>query len=33
MIAHDKEANIKVDERIRRDVSYPAGFMGNYFMA
>lgn len=27
MILHDKEANIKVDHKVRRDEGFPTGFM------
>lgn len=26
-IVNDKEANIKIDEKVRRDAGYPTGFM------
>ncbi len=28
MILNDKEANVKVDNKIRRDKGYPTGIMG-----
>jgi len=29
-ILKDKEINIKVDGRARRDIGFPVGIMGNY---
>jgi len=27
MILHDKEANVRVDHKVRRDEGFPTGFM------
>ena len=31
-ILKDKEANIKIDGKVRRDRGYPAGIMGKVFI-